>query len=114
MKRLHLMLLAALLPLFAGCSIERSCLDFPDPIFDVQFGNCATLMCFPRSTVLHVGATYYTLNIPFYLLVRLATLGVLIVGCFGLRTADETPDTSESQRRNAVSLSATKWGRGSG
>lgn len=83
MKRLHLTFLAALLPLLAGCGIERGYLvDFANPIFDAHFGNCATLMCFPDSTVLQIGGTYCTLNMPFYLLVIISALVVLMVRWF--------------------------------
>lgn len=83
MKPLQAIVFAVLLPLLSGCTVERGCFDFvANPIFDLHLGNCASLMCFRDSTVLQIGSTYCTLNMPFYLLLTISALAVLIVGWF--------------------------------
>ena len=82
MKLLQTMTFAALLPLVAGCRIDRGCFDFANPIFDVHFGDWATVVCFPDCTVLQIGSTYCTINMPFYVLVILTALAIFILAWF--------------------------------
>jgi hypothetical protein len=61
----------ALLLLLAGCTVEHGSFDFANPMFDITLGGHTTVMFFREATVLQIGSTYYTLSVPFYILVAL-------------------------------------------